>query len=367
MGVPTMPISLMSKVYRKVLPLVHKELDFWRKRAEAIPDPELKKQALASIKHKTFHCEGGSIMALMAKDNYRKAIKFIVAYQTISDYLDNLCDRSTSLDPEDFAALHESMTDALSIDATSKNYYRLRSEQDDGNYLADLAATCRGVLSELGNYEEIKDQLMELCSYYCDLQIHKHVKVEERVPRLQDWFDENKEQIPDMEWYEFSACSGSTLGIFCLVSYAMRNDFQQDDAINIRNGYFPYIQGLHILLDYFIDQEEDRVGGDLNFCFYYENEEKLFDRLRHFVVEADKHTDRLPHKRFHQLINRGLLGIYLSDEKVRKQKNVKKLARGMIKTGGMVSYFFYWNGRAYRTMQKWMPKSIMSTIGSWNR
>lgn len=362
MSVPSMPISLMSKVYRRVLPLVHKELNSWKERAQKIPDQELRRQALASIEHKTFHCEGGSIMALMAKEKSPLAIKFIVAYQTISDYLDNLCDRSTSLDPDDFSALHESMIDALSLDAAPKNYYRFRTEQDDGNYLADLAATCRDVLSEIRDYKEIKSYLLELCRYYCDLQIHKHVKAEERVPRLQGWFQQYKGRIPEMEWYEFSACSGSTLGIFCLISYAMRDDFEIDYAESIRNGYFPYIQGLHILLDYFIDQEEDRNEGDLNFCFYYENEEKLFERLKHFVIEADKHTEQLPHKRFHQLINRGLLGIYLSDKKVRKQKNVKKLAKSMIKTGGGISYFFYWNGRAYRAVQEWIPASFKRAL-----
>ncbi|WP_226618215.1 tetraprenyl-beta-curcumene synthase family protein [Cytobacillus firmus] len=358
MSVPSMPISLMSHVYRKVLPAVHKELAYWKGRAEAIPDPELRKQALASIEHKTFHCEGGAIMSLMAKEKYEQAIKFIVAYQTISDYLDNLCDRSTSLDPGDFAALHESMEDALAIDAEGKNYYRLRSEQDDGNYLADLAASCREVLSSLDQYPHIKRHLLELCRYYCDLQIHKHVAVEERVPRLQNWFDHYRSDIPEMEWYEFSACSGSTLGIFCLVSYALRDDFKAEHAINIRNGYFPYIQGLHILLDYLIDQEEDKAGGDLNFCFYYESEERLFSRLKHFVAEADKHTEKLPHKHFHKLINRGLLGVYLSDDKVRKQRNVRRLAKSMIRTGGMVSYFFYVNGRAYRTVQKMMPSGF---------
>ena len=43
-------------------------------------------------------------MALTAFGKRANAIKFIVAYQTISDYLDNLCDRSTSLDPDDFSA-----------------------------------------------------------------------------------------------------------------------------------------------------------------------------------------------------------------------------------------------------------------------
>lgn len=352
----------MAKVYRKIIPAVHQELAYWKSRAEKIPNPELRAQALASIEHKTFHCEGGAILALMANEHYKQAVKFIVAYQTISDYLDNLCDRSTSLDPVDFAALHESMHDALCINTEEKNYYRFRSDQNDGNYLNDLSQTCRLVLRELKSYELIKDYLLELCQYYCDLQIHKHVVREERVPRLEKWFNDYKSNLPNMEWYEFSACSGSTLGIFCLISYAMREDFKAKDAENIRNGYFPYIQGLHILLDYFIDQEEDLAGGDLNFCFYYENQETLFNRLKHFVHEADRHTEFLPHKKFHQLINRGLLGIYLSDEKVRKQKNVRKLAKEIIKTGGYISYFFYFNGLAYRSFQKLVPAFITRAI-----
>ncbi|XJZ26568.1 tetraprenyl-beta-curcumene synthase family protein [Bacillota bacterium Lsc_1132] len=358
------PISLMSQVYRKIFPVVHRELDYWKGRAQQIPNPELQKQALASIESKTFHCEGGAILALMAGENYRAAVKFIVAYQTISDYLDNLCDRSTSLDPADFAALHESMPDALSLATVQKNYYRLREDQDDGNYLNELAETCRTVLRNIKpvHFDYIKNYLDELCLYYCDLQVHKHVLPQERVTRLQNWYEEYQEQLPEMEWYEFSACSGSTLGIFSLISYAMRDDFQKGDALNIRNGYFPYIQGLHILLDYFIDQEEDRAGGDLNFCFYYPDEEVLFRRLKHFLAEADRHTEKLPHKKFHQLINRGLLGVYLSDRKVQKQKNVRKLAKEIIKAGGKISYFFYVNGLAYRSLQKWIPGSFIRMI-----
>lgn len=358
MSFSMMPISLMARVYHKIFPAVHHELAYWKKRANQIPNPELRKQALASINSKTFHCEGGAILALMAQEHYKKAVKFIVAYQTISDYLDNLCDRSTSLDPNDFSALHESMADSLVLDTTGKNYYLLRNDQDDANYLNELAETCRSILQELDHYDLIKEYLSELCHYYCDLQIHKHVIPEERVPRLKNWFDEYREGLPKMEWYEFSACSGSTLGIFCLVSYAMRGDFKKEDAIHIRNGYFPYIQGLHILLDYLIDQEEDRLGGDLNFCFFYENQEMLFNRLKHFVMEADKHTEGLPHQKFHKLINRGLLGVYLSDGKVRKQKSVRKLAKEMIKTGGGISYFFYINGLTYRTLQKCVPAGI---------
>jgi tetraprenyl-beta-curcumene synthase len=347
--VPSHPFGLMTKVYRDVFPIVHQELDYWRRRAENIPNQELRTQALASIGSKAFHCEGGSILALLSTQDLDRCIKFIVAYQTISDYLDNLCDRSTSLDPLDFEALHESMPNALTVESQqTHNYYRYRADQNDGSYLEDLVLTCQQVLSEVPHYSLIKPVLIELANYYCALQVHKHVDKEERVSRLENWFSEHKSRLPDMEWYEFSACAGSTLGIFCLVAYGFQEKLAQEDVQKIRSGYFPYVQGLHILLDYLIDQEEDLEGGDLNFCFYYPDQPSMLKRLAHFLQEADRYIKGIPHESFHRFINRGLLGVYLSDEKVHEQKDVRKMAKQLIKQGGFISYFFYINGRVYR-------------------
>ncbi|MBM7579012.1 tetraprenyl-beta-curcumene synthase family protein [Jeotgalibacillus terrae] len=357
MSVPNEPLLLMNQVYRKVFPIVHRELYAWKQKALQIENEELKKQAVDSVKDKAFHCEGGGIMSLLALKGKRDAIEFIVAYQTISDYLDNLCDRSTSLDPEDFAALHQAMEDALTVGAVPGDYYRLREDRED-HYLSGLVLRCQEVLSRIPHYPLIKDELLYLSRIYCELQIHKHVAENEREERLQNWFETHRSDFPEMEWFEFSACTGSTLGIFCLVSYALRPDFKPEYAAAIRESYFPYIQGLHILLDYLIDQEEDREEGDLNFCFYYRDHEILFARMQHFIRQADRHTKKLPHSRFHKLINRGLLGVYLSDDKVNKQKKVRKLARKMIRSSGSVSFFFYMNGRAYRNMMKMLPGNI---------
>lgn len=355
MGIPATPLSLMNRVYKDVFPIVQKELQFWKNEAKRIPDPELRKQAIASIESKDFHCEGGAILSLLAEERKDEAIAFIVAYQTISDYLDNLCDRSTSLDDKDFTALHEAMSHSLQRHSPETNYYRFRNEQNDGGYLNNLVATCQAFFRKLENYQDIQCYLNELCSYYSDLQVHKHVQEDERVTRLKQWFSVHEETLPTMTWYEFSACSGSTLGIFCLISYALREDFQKEHAEQIRSGYFPYIQGLHILLDYFIDQQEDLDGGDLNFCFYYQNNQELFARMSHFVTKADQYVNQLPHKHFHKLIHRGLLGLYLSDEKVEYKKETKILAKKMVQLGGSQSRFFYMNAKLYRTIKKFLP------------
>lgn len=343
MQVPSNPGMLMLGIYREVIPRVRKYLELWHKEAEKIPDPELRKQALLSINSKTFHCEGGSIYGLLAKEQIEPTIRFIVAYQTISDYLDNLCDRSTSLDPEDFRTLHQACLDALTPDVECINYYHLRQEQDDGGYLIKLVKTCQNVLKKLPSYQVIAPCLHELADYYCNLQVHKHVKVQERVPRLKAWFEEHRNQIPEMKWYEFSACTGSTLGIFCLIAYAGNPNFSKELAIKVKNSYFPWVQGLHILLDYFIDQEEDRIGGDLNFCTYYKSEQEITERFLYFLKNADQAVCQLPDKHFHRMINRALLGVYLADKKVNEQRNVRKTARQILRSCGGSSFFFLWN------------------------
>nr|WP_090891168.1 tetraprenyl-beta-curcumene synthase family protein [Evansella caseinilytica] len=349
MKVPTTTWTLMYNVYKKVLPKVHSYLNEWKARAEVIPDPELRSQALASIETKTFHCEGGAIYSLLAGDKINDAIRFIVAYQTISDYLDNLCDRSTSLDPEDFQALHESMPDALTPGEPLKDYYRHRNEHDDGGYLAALVQTCQQTVSTFPGYSCVQDSNVRLARLYSDLQVHKHVKEEERVPRLKKWFSVHQTTVPPMSWFEFSACCGSTLGIFCLTSYAASRDVLADDETKtIKEGYFPWVQGLHIMMDYFIDQEEDRLGGDLNFCFYYKNDDVMMERMKHFFHQAEKSIRDLPDWKFHRLINNGLLAIYLADDKVKNDPGLRKKGKEFIKSGGAPALFFFVNGWLYR-------------------
>ena len=350
MQVPTNLISLTTRIFRQVRPVIHQNLRMWKQRAEKIPDPELRHQAMMSIATKTFHCEGGSIYGLLARNDYKEAIRFIVAYQTISDYLDNLCDRSSSLDPLDFAALHEAMPQALTPDAAKSDYYRYHKEKDDGGYLAALVATCQQVLGNLPNYGIAAESLHKLAGYYCDLQIHKHVSIEERIPRLEEWFSGHKDDLPEMTWFEFAACAGSTLGIFCIVAQLFNKNTSAELVTNTAKAYFPWVQGLHILLDYLIDQEEDIKGRDLNFCAYYPSIDFTAARLTFFYKQAQLSVADLPDAKFHHLVNRGLLSIYLADSKVSQQEKVGRVARQLLRLGGAKSFFFYLHCWIYRRL-----------------
>ncbi|RLL47115.1 tetraprenyl-beta-curcumene synthase family protein [Oceanobacillus piezotolerans] len=345
-------MSLLTGVYRRTYPEVNRELDYWRERANKIPNKELRSQALASMNAKRFHCQGGAVYALITGENWRKVVQFIVAYQTISDYLDNLCDRSTSLDPKDFTRLHEAMKDALTPGNALEDYYEYREDQDDGGYLHELIQTCQQVLANLKQYHVIKPLLLSLEDKYANLQIHKHVKQSERVPRLKSWHESNQSEAPELTWYEYAAASGSTLGVFCLVAYAHTDKMNPELANKIYDSYFPYMQGLHILLDYFIDQKEDEIEGDLNFCTYYSSKEKLKERFLYFIEQTDKAVQKLPDSDFHRMIHHGLVGLYLSDKKVNDLEDSYSIVKDLLSTSGRKAKFFHWNIRLYHKLEE---------------
>jgi len=352
--VPEKPWTMMLRALESI-PRAHSYLRFWTDKAKAIPDPELRRQALTSIRSKAFHCEGGSLYGLLAGRQIDEAIRFIVAYQTISDYLDNLCDRSNSLDPLDFQALHESMLHALTPEASLAGYYRHRHERDDGGYLHGLVQTCQGVLAGIPSYQSLVPFLLDLSRSYGELQVHKHVRREERLSRLQNWFALNRDKDPvlnEMLWQEFSASTGSTLGIYALVCSALRGDFLPESARDMKEVYFPWIQGLHILMDYFVDQEEDRAGGDLNFCSYYAGSEELIERIMFFFRKADEGAKRLSHSGFHRMVCRGLPALYLADRKLSFQDELKPIASRIIGRCGLLTMFFYLNCWVYRRLKK---------------
>jgi tetraprenyl-beta-curcumene synthase len=341
----------MHRVYKYVLPEVERELEQLRSLAKRIPDLELRTQALASMDSKKFHCQGGSVYAAANLDRRHVLIPLIVALQTISDYLDNLCDRSTSLNPDDFRLLHQSMLDAINPEAELQDYYAFRSENDDGGYLHHLVRICQLHAAQLPSYRSVQQHVEELVGLYGDLQVYKHIRKDLRESQLLAWWEQHRNNYPNLHWNEFAAATGSTLGMFMLFLAASEDRLSEQDAASIKCIYFPHVCGLHILLDYLIDQEEDQAGGDLNFCNYYDNESLLAQRLGTIVNLAREDVKQLPASRFHRLIIEGLLALYLSDPKVRRQADVRDISRKLMKNSPLTRLFFLINSIWIRKQQ----------------
>lgn len=354
---------LIGRLVRNVLPAVEKELQGWEKYLQACPSPFLKKQALQSMKTKRFHCQGGAALSLLYPAATEKLIPLIVSYQTISDYLDNLCDRISFLQDtpylteqekdvlreKGFRYLHLSLFESLQPhNGGSKDYYRYYPIKEDGGYLNNLVNKSRKTLDKLPGYRAVKDKLLLLAALYCDLQALKHLSTENRSRYLIEWFRKYANAFPDLRWNEFAAAAGSTLGIFVLLSSASRQEITPEEVETVFNGYFPWICGLHILLDYFIDQEEDQREDDLNFISFYPGKEQCLDRMEKFVKKALDQAGKMPDPVFHRTLVKGLLALYLSDPKILSQGLYKSACRLLAATGEKDAYLMFYACRLLR-------------------
>ncbi|MGD0153709.1 MAG: tetraprenyl-beta-curcumene synthase family protein [Thermacetogeniaceae bacterium] len=354
-------LGLVARFVVHIFPEVERELGHWQQRLEAAGDPELRRQGLASIEKKRFHAQGGSIYALSvtasgAGATTRNLVAFIVAFQTISDYLDNLCDRAAPasghpLDTAAFRQLHRAFTDALDPDSGAADYYRFYPCCDDGGYLPALVEQCRQSLRQLPSYDLVQGDLLRFAGLYSDLQTFKHTFRSQREGLLQNWFAVHAAAYPDLDWWEFAAATGSTLGIFALCAAATDPHLAPEAVSRLSSGYFPWISGLHILLDYFIDQAEDEAGGDLNFISYYPDPGRCRERLLLFLQRSLDRAAALPDPLFHTTVVRGLPAFYLSDPKVNDQ-GFEQTAGTLLSAGGRETLSMY---RACRLL-RWLGK-----------
>lgn len=333
-------VGLTLKFIKKVFPEVSRELKSWTNICRDCSSEVFAKQALSSIRLKRFHSQGGCIFALYPKTDLHAAIKFIVSLQTISDYLDNLCDRTDVADEHAFRQLHLSMLDAVDPERDMSPYFRFYPYGDDSGYLNKLVEKCRCHVRNLPSYNLVIDTVKKYVHLYSDLQSYKHLNKKVRENCLKTWAGYYKKQYPDISCWEFSAAAGSTLGIFVMYASAHDPDLTTGDVKALDAVYFPWICGLHILLDYYIDAHEDLRTGDLNFTFYYKNLKQCEGRLTFFMERAYEQCSSLPYPEFHRTIIRGLLAMYLSDPKASLGMN-RLASRNILKNSKPQTVFYY--------------------------
>ncbi|MCL6548229.1 MAG: tetraprenyl-beta-curcumene synthase family protein, partial [Alicyclobacillus sp.] len=216
-------------------------------------------------------------------------------------------------------------------------------------YLDELVHRCQAALDELPGYPAVKPHVVWFVDRYCELQEHKHVDPALRSARLQAWWAPYRARFPGVEWWEFAAACGSTLGIFSLFATAVE-DVPEAVASRMATGYFPWICGLHILLDYLIDLEEDRREGDFNFVRCYPSAAEARRRIRLFAERSLEETANLPDApHLHRYVVQGLLAMYLSDRKAGFQQDVRPMRR-VVCEWGPTAWAFFGACRVYRLL-----------------
>ena len=336
-----------GEYFRYVRPEVARALAPIRSRAMAIPQRDLQNHALSSLNTKQFHCEGGGVFASPSRDRDALLLPFLIPYQTLCDYLDTITDRGPSQDSKNLRQLHQALVDAIDPNAAPRDYYAYHPHKNDRGYIDSLVKEAQSALTRFPGFWAVKDSLRQLVSLYVDLQVFKHGPTQNRVEQLTNWHKAHSSVAPGLSWWEFSASTGSTLGLFALLNLASTPNPGPKEVDAVIHLYFPWMGALHILLDYYVDQEEDRLGGDLNFVTYYPSPQKAIQGIRRIYDHIIQQAPTLPDGAFHRYIAKGLLGFYLSDPKLRHRTTA--LNCQLLASGGTTSLGLYLAARVGRS------------------
>lgn len=312
-------------------PLVKRSLVPIENRAGMIADAQVREMALDSLTHKRFHCEGGAVLVASSS----LLVRFVAAYQTLCDFLDTVTDRGPKVEVPVIRALHQALLDAVNPGGSTADYWR-DHPLDDGGYAAWLVNESRRCLQPVAGWQRVRTHVHWLAKRYVELQTLKHAPaVDQRAQNLEKWYGHYRNPAWDLNWWEFAAASGSTLGIFILVREALQSRPDTVRLTSLFDCYFPWVGGLHILLDYFIDQEEDDAGGDFNFIRCYPDQTMAVAGIRRLYQQVLTASKALQDGAFHRYVARGLLGFYLADHKVRGP--LVTPARQLLAEGGTIS------------------------------
>jgi tetraprenyl-beta-curcumene synthase len=314
-------LASMARFLIGVVPRASRALEAIRERANAIPAPALREQALASIDGKAFHVQGGCILAtfLPAPDAAR-FVRIVASLETIYDYLDNLCDRLPGVSQQAFATLHDALLDALDDRRIPADYYRHGPAGDDGGYLISLVNDVRCELATVRHYPAVRDALAQIAGYYAQLQTLKHGDASLREEVCSAWYAEHAESFPGLYWWEFAAACGSSLPVFALVYLALQPRIDARAIDSTVAAYFPNVSAVHILLDYFIDQAEDLEHRELNFVACYPSSAVAVERVGRLVRATSERLRALAHGEWHEFALQAMCLFYLTHPKVYEQR-----------------------------------------------
>jgi hypothetical protein len=311
-------LSAAAAYWLGVFPGVRRNQKRLRALAGAIPNPQLRADALAAHHDKGSNSEGLAAMAVLAPRAHRAQLaESLVAYQLMLDYLDGVSERPGRDPLANGLSLHQAFEAALDPAAEHPDYYAFAVSRDDSGYLRELVESTRRPLAELPSYRTIKGSLLRQARLGRESQALNHaIRFASVQGRIEEWAaitaaDANL--APGFEWWELiAAAAASSLCVGALLALAATPDASEAEARAVEAAYFPWASGLNALLDSLVDLDED--PEDASHLRRYRSREHAAERLTAIAVEARRRVSRLPNGQLHEALLAAMGALYLVRE-----------------------------------------------------
>jgi tetraprenyl-beta-curcumene synthase len=294
-----------------VFPRVCVHVARWRRQARRIPDPQLRRLALEAL-DKRGNIEGAAAFAAFAPRAHRaSATRAASAFQAAYNFLDMLGEQPSADPVADGRRLHEALLYALDPAADALDWYEHHPQRDDGGYLRGVLDGCRSALAELPSYATVAPSAQAAAARIVAFQSLNLSESQGDHKALERWAREATPPGAGLQWWETAAAAGSSLGVHVLIAAAAESRLDAGEVTALERAYFPWIGGLHSLLDNLIDKREDEAAGHRSLVEYY-GPQRAAERMRWLALQAMQAAEELPHNRRHVVILAAMIGNYLS-------------------------------------------------------
>ena len=251
-------LAMIAAYESRVVPRAAGEIARWRRRAGAIPDPVLRRIALATIDDEAANAEAAAAFATLAPRARRgTAIELLVAWQLMYDYLDSLGEQPSSDPRRDGLQLHEALAVALGAGDPAADFYAHHRRGDDGGYLLALASACRERFAALPSAAVVAPAALAAAERCAQAQSHVHAALRGGgYDAVRAWA---AEQVGSdgYEWWETAAGGVSDLAVLALLATAADPDATPADAAAVAAAYWPHACVMSTLLDGVVDAAAD--------------------------------------------------------------------------------------------------------------
>lgn len=330
-----------------VFPRVCLHIARWQRQAKRIPDPVLRELALAALSEKRGNIEGAAAFAAFAPWASRGAVtKATSAFQAAYNLLDMLGEQPSADPVLDGESLHNALLFALGWPARTPpadgvdpgvqalDWYEHHPQSNDGGYLDRLLEESRGAFASLPNYAVAAPAARTAAERIVAFQSLNLSESQGDHAGLEQWARNATPPGAGLQWWETAAAAGSSLGVHALIAAAADVELEACEAKLLEQAYFPWIGGLHSLLDNLIDKHEDEAAGHRSLVEYY-GPKRAAERMRWMAEQATFLAEDLPHSRRHTVVLAGMIGNYLSTPEAHTEELAPVSQAVLATTGGL--------------------------------
>ncbi len=291
-----------------VAPVVRRALEHWERRAQAIPDRQLRALALSKLRSEGFNAEAGAMLATLAPRARRKhVVKAIVALELLFDLLDGLTELSLPEPLRDGERLFAVFTDALAPYPNGG----VAGGSGDGGYMCELSVAAGEAFARLPAAATVSHAAHASAVRAAQAQVHMHAVPRLGVDQLEMWARARAHET-ELGWRELLCGSASSvLAVHALIAVAADPSTTVERATRIDDAYLSICE-LLTLLDGLVDRDEDAHSDRLGYLGLYQDQALLTRVLADAVARADGKTRELPDAAHHLMILNGVVAYYAS-------------------------------------------------------